>query len=174
MEKELKREIWKILKALFFIIFSIVIILPYMVQITTYLHERAHMSVLTKYGVSNYYSANLLMTIPNFFNPNAESLGVTQFNFDQYQKLDKFQRAELHVSGIVSDLRVLFLISIYLALVNVYVIYKIYVKKEVNLGWVLAINWLLFMWLLALIQITIANITYPNGDTYQLIKFLRV
>jgi hypothetical protein len=174
MEKELKKEVWKILKVLIFITFSIVVILPYLVQVTTYLHEKAHMNILTKYGVSNYYYADLQNTIPNFFNSNAEALGVTKFNFEQYQKLDKFQRVELHVSGIVSDLRTLFLISVYLSFVNVYVIYKVKIKKESNLSWVLAVNWILFMWLLALLQITIANITYPTGDVYQLIKFLRI
>jgi len=52
--------------------------------------------------------------------------------------------------------------------------YKIKVKKEINLARVLGINWILFMWLLALIQITVSNITYSSGDIYQLIRFLRV
>ena len=36
----------------------------------------------------------------------------------------------------------------------------------------LGINWILFMWLLALIQITIANIGIQGGDIWQLVKYV--
>ena len=69
-----------------------------------------------------------------------------------YYKLDKYKRTEINIAGIVSDLRFLFLIAIYLSFVNVYLFYKIRVKQEINIAWVLGVNWILFMWLLALIH----------------------
>lgn len=174
MKEETKKEVWKVCKVVFFLFISIVFILPYLVQVSTYLHEKAHMRNLNKYDVKNGYEANLLSTIPSFFNPKNEALGVTRFNFAEYLKLDKYQRTDVHVAGIVSDLRLLFLVGIYLAAVNIYIFYKIKIKKEHNFIWVLAINWVLFMWLLALIQITIANITYSSGDVYQLVRFLKI
>ena len=103
-----------------------------------------------------------------------DKLGVTRFDLQAYKKLNKYQRTEINIAGIISDLRFLFLIGLYLALVNVYTYYKIRFQRKYNLGWILAINWILFMWLLALIQITVANITYASGDVYQLINFLRI
>ena len=88
--------------------------------------------------------------------------------------MNKIQRTEINIAGIVSDLRFLFLIGVYLSFINVYLFYKIKIKGDYNLTWVLAVDWILFMWLLALIQITIANITYSSGDVYNLVNFLSV
>ena len=44
--------------------------------------------------------------------------------------------------------------------------------EEVRIGQ--AINWILFMWLLALVQISVSNITYSIGDVYMLVKNLNV
>ena len=90
------------------------------------------------------------------------------------QDLDKFQRTQVNIAGIVSDLRFLFLIGIYLSFVNMYTFYKIRLKGDYDLTWILAVNWILFMWLLALIQITVSNITFSSGDIYQLARFLHV
>jgi len=178
MKKEVsgnwKKEFWKIFNIAGFLFITIFFILPYLVQVSTYFHEKGHQKFLDKYGVKNSYSFNLLETIPNFYNPNVNKLGVTRFDISAYKKLDKFQRTEVNIAGIVSDLRFLFLIGIFLSFVNVYIFYKIRFKKDYNLIWVLAINWILFMWLLALIQITVSNIIYPSGDVYMLVKFLRV
>jgi hypothetical protein len=144
------------------------------VQISTYFHEKGHQEALTKYNVKNSYHMNLLETIPVFWNPHTKKLGVTKFDLDAYFTLSKEQRAEINLAGIISDLRFLFLIGVYLALVNVYAFYKIQHRREYDLTWILATNWILFMWLIALIQITVANISYAQGDVYQLIKFLKV
>ncbi len=143
-------NVWKIFTVASFLFVTIFFILPYLVQTSTYFHERGHQKVLSKYGIENSYKINLLDTIHNFYNPNVKKLGVTKFDLQAYKKLDKFKRTEINIAGIVSDLRFLFLIAIYLAGINVYLFYKIRVKKEVNLAWVLGINWILFMWLLAL------------------------
>ena len=174
MDEVLKREIWKVFNVAAFLFITIFFVLPYLIQISTFFHERGHQKALEKYGVKSYYELNLLETIPNFFNPKVDKLGVTRFSLSEYKKLDKFHRTEVNIAGIVSDLRFLFLIGVYLSLVNVYVYYKVKIKKNYNLAWVLAINWILFMWLLALIQITVSNITYPSGDVYQLVRFLKV
>jgi hypothetical protein len=114
-----------------------------------------------------------LLTIPNFFNSNVDKLGVTKFSLEDYNKLDRFQKTEINIAGIVSDLRFLLLIGIYLAFGNVFLFYKLkYSKKEFNSFWILAINWILFMWLLALIQITVSNITLYSGDIFQLVKMI--
>ena len=147
-------------------------ILPYLVQISTYFHEKGHQSVLDKYDVDNSYRINLLTTIHNFYNPNVKKLGVTKFDTDVYNKLGKFPKAEIHIAGVLSDLRFLFLISIYLVFVNIYMFYKIRVRKEYDLVWVLAVNWVLFMWLLALVQITTSNLTFRSGDFMSLVKVL--
>jgi len=169
-----KKEVWKVFKVAMFLLVTILFVLPYLVQISTIFHERAHIKSFNKYGVRNYYYVNLLETIPNFYNPKTTKLGVTKFDFNAYKELEKYQRTEIHIAGLVSDLRILFLIGIYLSFVNVYIFYKLKFKKEVNLTWMLAINWILFMWLLALMQITIANITFGSGDIYQLVRFLRI
>ena len=174
MDENVKKEIWKIFSVGAFLFITIFFILPYLVQTSTYFHERGHQKALAKYGVPSSYKINLLNTIPNFFNPNVNKLGVTRFSLSEYKKLGKYQRTDINVAGIISDLRFLFLIGIYLALVNLYIFYKIRYRKQYNLMWVLAVNWILFMWLLALVQITVSNITYSSGDVYQLIKFLRV
>lgn len=172
MEEEVKKEIWKIFSVASFLFITIFFILPYLVQISTFFHERAHQKVLDKYNIENSYRVNLLETIHNFYNPNVQKLGVTRFDLDAYNKLDKYKKTDINIAGIVSDLRFLFLIGIYLSFVNIYLFYKIRFKKEYNVKWVLAIDWVLFMWLLALIQITVANITYSSGDVYQLVRFI--
>jgi hypothetical protein len=175
LEKKIMNEnLWKIFVIAAFLFITIFFVLPYLIQTSTYFHEKGHQKALTSYGVENNYQMNLLETIPNFFNPRVQKLGVTRFSLENYKKLDKNQRANVNVAGIVSDLRFLFLIGIYLSLVNVYLFYKIRFKREYDLKWVLAIDWILFMWLLALIQITVLNITSPSGDVYQLIRFLSV
>jgi len=174
MDKKIKEEIWKIFCVASFLFITIFFILPYLIQISTFFHERAHQKALDKYDIENVYSFNLLETIPNFFNPQVQKLGVTRFDLDKYLGLGKYERTEINIAGIVSDLRFLFLIAIYLSFVNVYLYYKIRVKKEINFAWVLGVNWILFMWLLALIQITVSNITYLNGDVYQIVRFLQV
>jgi len=75
---------------------------------------------------------------------------------------------------VVSDLRLLILVGVYLACVNVYLFYKVRIKKEYNFLLVLAVNWVLFIWLIVLIQVTVANITYSAGDVYQLVRFLKI
>jgi len=174
MDEQIKKEVWKVFCVASFLFITIFFILPYLVQVSTFFHERGHQKVLDKYGVENTYRMNLLETIPNFFNPKVQKLGVTRFDLNEYKKLDKYQRTEVNIAGILSDLRFLFLIAIYLTFVNIYLFYRIRVKKEINLAWILGINWILFMWLLALIQITVSNITYSSGDVYQLIRFLKV
>jgi len=174
MDKQTKKEVWKIFMIASFLFITIFFILPYLVQISTFFHEKGHQNVLDRYGIKNTYQMNLLETIPNFFNPQVQKLGVTRFDLGAYKKLDKYERTRVNIAGIVSDLRFLFLIGIYLTLVNIYVFYRIYFKKQYSLKWILAIDWVLFMWLLALIQITVSNITYSSGDIFQLVRFLRV
>jgi hypothetical protein len=167
-------EVWKVFCVASFLFITIFFILPYLVQISTYFHERGHQKMLDAYGIENSYQLNLLETIPNFFNPKVQKLGVTRFDLERYKKLDKNARTEINIAGIVSDLRFLFLIGIYLSFANIYVFYKIRFRKNYNLTWVLAMNWILFMWLVALIQITVSNITFSSGDVFSLVKFLRV
>lgn len=169
-----KKEAWKIIKVALFLLITIFLVLPYLIQISTFFHERGHQKILSKYDVKNSYHLDLLRTIPNFFNPKEGKLGVTKFDLEAYKQLDKYKRTEVNIAGIISDLRFLFLIGFYLALVNVYLFYKIKFKKQFNLNWLLAVNWILFMWLLALVQITVANITYISGDVHQLVRFLRI
>jgi len=169
-----KKEAWKVLKVALFLIITIFLVLPYLIQISTFFHERGHQKVLTKYGIKNSYQLNLLSTVPNFFNPKQNKLGVTKFDLAAYKNLNKYKRTEINIAGIISDLRFLFLIGVYLAIINIYTYYKVRFKKQYNLTWILAINWILFMWLLALVQITVANITYASGDVYQLIRFLNI
>ena len=165
---------WEVFSVAAFLFVTIFFILPYLVQISTFFHERGHQNVLSENNIENTYQMNLLETIPNFYNPRVDKLGVTRFNLADYKNLDKIKRTNINIAGIVSDLRFLFLIGIYLSLVNIYLFYKIRFKKEYNLKWVLAVDWILFMWLLALIQITVSNITYASGDVFQLVRFLRV
>lgn len=172
MEEELKKEVWKVFTVASFLFITIFFILPYLIQISTYFHERGHQQALGKYGIESSYSFNLLETIPNFFNPNIKKLGITRFNLDKYRTLEKFQKTEINIAGIVSDLRFLFLIGIYLSLANVYIFYKVRFRKEYDLTFVLAVNWILFMWFLALVQITVSNITYTSGDIFQLARYL--
>ncbi len=170
MDEVLKKELLKVFHVASFLFITIFFILPYLVQTSTYFHERGHQKILDKYGVKNSYDINLLDTIPNFLNPNVDKLGVTRFDLGEYSKLNKYEKAEVNLAGIVSDLRFLFLIGIYLSFVNVYILYKVKIKKDYDLTWVFAVNWVLFMWLLALIQISVSNLTYEVGDFYQLVK----
>ena len=175
----LKKEIfgeqtWKVFSVASFLFITIFFVLPYLVQISTYFHEKGHQGMLDKHGIENSYSFSLLDTIPNFYSPRVSKLGVTRFNLNDYKALNQYQKTEVNIAGVISDLRFLFLIGAYLVCTNIYLFYKIRYKKEYDLTWILGMNWILFMWLLALIQITVANITYPSGDFYQLIKFVSV
>jgi hypothetical protein len=172
MDKKIKQEFFKVFYTASFLFITIFFVLPYLVQISTYFHEKAHQSALAKFGIESEYNINLLETIPNFLNPGVTKLGVTRFDIDQYEKLDKYSRTEINIAGIVSDLRFLFLIAVYLSMVNIYTFYKVKFKQDYDLTWILAINWILFMWLLALVQITVSNITYSSGDIFQLVRYL--
>jgi hypothetical protein len=170
MDEFLKKEIWKVFSVASFLFVTIFFILPYLIQISTYFHEKGHQDALSKYGIESSYEVNLLETIPNFYNPNVNKLGVTKFDLGEYNKLDKMKRAEINLAGIISDLRFLFLIGIYLAITNVYIFYKVTFKEDYDLSWTLGINWILFMWLLSLVQITLSNLTFQSGDFWQLIR----
>ncbi|MDP2925916.1 MAG: hypothetical protein Q8N99_06095 [Nanoarchaeota archaeon] len=174
MDEGLKKDIWKVFSVASFLFITIFFILPYLIQISTYFHEKSHQNALEKYGVNSYYEVNLLETIPNFFNPTVNKLGVTKFSLEEYNKLDKMKRADINLAGIISDLRFLFLIGIYLAMANVYIFYKVRFKEDYDLSWSLGTNWILFMWLLALVQITVSNLTFQLGDFWQLIKGLGI
>ena len=112
MDAEIKKEVWKVFSVASFLFITIFFILPYLIQVSTYFHEKGHQRALAKYGVDSSYSLNLLETIPNFFNPQVTKLGVTRFSLSEYKQLNKYQRTDVNVAGIVSDLRFLFLISI--------------------------------------------------------------
>jgi hypothetical protein len=172
MREEVKKDVLTVVYSALFLAISIGFILPYMVQFSTYMHERAHYTVLKSYGVDATISLDLLGTIPNFFNPKTEQLGVTRFSLEQYRQLDKFQRTKVNTAGIVSDLVVLSFAALYLALTNVYFFYKVKFTKDYDFVWILAVNWLLIMWVIALMQITIANITHEAGDVYMLVRYL--
>lgn len=172
MNKKFKKEFMKIFYFASFLFITIFFILPYLVQISTYFHEKSHQEILDKYNIENSYNLDLLSTIHNFYNPNVKKLGVTKFDINVYSKLDKYQKAEINIAGVISDLKFLFLISIYLTFVNVYMFYKIKIKKNYDLIWVLAVNWILFMWLIALVQITISNLTFSSGDFMGLVRVL--
>lgn len=174
MDESLKKEVWKIFGVASFLFITIFFVLPYLVQVSTYFHEKAHLNKLNEYGVKAEYDVDWLSAIPNFFNPNVDKLGVTRFNLNDYKALNKNARTEINIAGILSDLRFLFLIGVYLTFANIFMFYKLKIQKEIDVRWVLGINWILFMWLLALIQITIANISYHVGDIFQLVNFLRV
>ena len=170
MKQEVKKQAWLVFHVAAFLFITIFFILPYLIQTSTYFHEKGHQKVLSKYNIENSYSLNLLDTIPNFFNPKVAKLGVTKFDLNAYKKLSDYQKTEINIAGIVSDLRFLFLIGIYLSFIDIFLVYKIKIKKEYDLTWILATNWILFIWLLALIQITVSNITFRSGDIYQLIS----
>ncbi|OGJ16865.1 hypothetical protein A3K73_08950 [Candidatus Pacearchaeota archaeon RBG_13_36_9] len=174
MREEVKKDVLTVVYSALFLLFSIVVVLPYMVQFSTYMHERAHYTILKSYGVDAAISIDLLGTIPDFFNPKTEKLGVTRFSLDQYRQLDKVQRTKVNTAGIVSDLVVLSFAALYLALTNVYFFYKVRFTRDYDFVWILAVNWLLIMWVIALMQITIANITHEAGDVYMLVKYLAV
>jgi hypothetical protein len=170
MDSEFKKGFWRVFYAASFLFITIFFILPYLVQVSTYFHENSHLKVLAEFGIKSEYNVNFLETIPDFFNPRVTKLGVTKFDFSAYEKLDSYDKARVNIAGIISDLRFLFLIGIYLAMVNVYTFYKIKIKNDYNLTKILAVNWILFMWLLALIQITVSNLSFDSGDFYQLVK----
>jgi hypothetical protein len=165
-----KKDVLTVLYTVIFLFVSIFLILPYMVYFSTYMHERAHYKMLTVYGIDAGISIDILHVIPNFFSTKTEKLGVTTFNLEEYKTLDAEQRTDVNVAGIVSDLWVLFFIAFYLGLTNVYFFYKIRFTKNVDLAWILAVNWLLIMWLIALMQITIANVTHSSGDISMLVR----
>jgi hypothetical protein len=167
---ELHVDFMKVFYVASFLFITIFFILPYLVQVSTFFHEKGHQSALDKYGVENDYRFNLLETIPAFFNPKVAKLGVTTFDIEGYDKLGQYQKAQINLAGIISDLRFLFLIGAYFAAFNVFTYYMIRKNREDNLVWFLGLNWVLFMWLLALIQITVANITHSQGDVYHLIR----
>jgi len=174
MRNEVRKDVLTVIYTIIFLFVSIVIVLPYMVQFSTYMHERAHYKALISYGLYAEIDIGFLTTIPDFFNPSTEKLGVTRFSLEQYKTLDKYQRAAVNTAGIVSDMVVLSFLGLYLALTNIYFFYKVKFAKDYDFVWILAVNWILIMWLIALMQITIANVTHEAGDISMLVKYLTV
>lgn len=174
MREEVKKDVLTVVYTVIFLFVSIIVILPYMVQFSTYMHERGHYKTLVSYGLYAEIHLDVVNTIPDFFNPRNDKLGVTRFSLEEYKKLDKYQRTKVNIAGIVSDLIVLSFIGLYLALTNVYFFYKVKFSRHFDLVWILAVNWLLIMWLIALMQITIANMTHEAGDIYMLIRYLSI
>jgi hypothetical protein len=172
LNEEVAKDVLTVFYTVLFLFVSIFIILPYMVYLSTYMHERAHYESLVSYGMDPVIEINVLTVIPNFFSTSNEKLGVTKFNLEDYKRLDKYQRTDVNVAGIASDMWVMFFIGLYLGLTNVYFFYKVRFTQNVNLVWILAVNWLLLMWLIALAQITIANITQQAGDIYMLVRYI--
>jgi len=172
MRDEVRKDVLTVVYTIIFLFVSIFIVLPYMVQFSTYMHERAHYKALTSYGLYAEIDLDVISTIPNFFNPKTEKLGVTRFSLEQYKTLDKYQRAVVNTAGIVSDMVILTFLGLYLALTNIYFFYKVRFAKDYDFVWILAVNWLLIMWLIALMQITIANVTHEAGDIHMLVRYL--
>ena len=79
MKKWFKSEGYKVFYVASFLFITIFFILPYLVQISTYFHEKGHQSVLDKYDVDNSYRINLLTTIHNFYNHNVNFLILLNF-----------------------------------------------------------------------------------------------
>ena len=88
MKDEVKQDIFRIFYVASFLFITIFFILPYLVQVSTFFHERGHQKALDRYDVENAYYFNLLETIPNFFNPKVTKLGVTRFDLDAYEALN--------------------------------------------------------------------------------------
>jgi len=174
MNEKVKKDILTVVYSALFLAVSIFIVLPYMIQFSTYMHERAQYIILKSYGIDATVSLDLISTIPDFFNPKTEKLGKAHFNLEQYLQLDKFQRTKVNTAGIVSDMVILSFAGLYLALTNVYFFYKVKFAKSYDFVWILAVNWLLVMWVIALLQIAIANITHEGGDIYMLVNYLKV
>ena len=61
----MKKEVWKVFSVASFLFVTIFFILPYLVQISTYFHEKGHQKMLTKYGVENSYQLNLKAINPS-------------------------------------------------------------------------------------------------------------
>src|SRR3989338_6773318 len=102
MDEELKKEVWRVFTVASFLFITIFFILPYLVQVSTYFHEKGHQNVLTRYGIENSYQVDLIFVVTNFFNPRVGKLGVTRFNLDAYMKLDKHKKTEVNMGGIIS------------------------------------------------------------------------
>ena len=54
----MKKEIWKIFSVAAFLFVTIFFILPYLVQVSTYFHEKAHQKSLDKYNIENLEDLN--------------------------------------------------------------------------------------------------------------------
>jgi hypothetical protein len=173
MKKEVKERIFRVLFVALFLTVSIVVVLPYLVQISVYFHERAHLDALTNYHVDASCKASYVSTIYNFYFGDTGELGSVSFDQDQYNKLGKYQKTEIHLAGMVSDVQFLIFIVIFICLTNLFAFYRIKNNKKINLGWILAINWFLFIWFLALVKMIILNLTDFSGDFFQLIQNLR-
>jgi len=173
MKKEVKEREVIILKVALFLFISIAIVLPYLVQFSVYFHERGHLVTFGKYHVNASYEADYTFTIYNFYFGDVGELGRVDYNPEQYARLGKYQKAEINIMGIVSDIEFLILIVIFICLANIFAFYMIKNNKKINLNWILAINWILFIWFLALIKIIVLNLTDFSGDFFQLIQYLK-
>ena len=52
-------EAWKVFSVASFLFITIFFILPYLVQISTYFHEKGHQKIFDKYGIENLWIYNL-------------------------------------------------------------------------------------------------------------------
>jgi len=173
MKKEAKKNLIKILKVAAFLALSIIIVLPYLIQFSVYFHEKAHLDVFERYSVNAVYKADFKTTIYNFYFGDVGNLGHVDYDETQYNRLGKYQKAEINLAGLISDIEFLIIIVILICLVNISAFWRIANNKKVNLSLILALNWLLFIWFLALIKIIILNLVDFSGDLFQLIKYLK-
>lgn len=179
MEKEAEQSgisnFRKILYAVIFFSLTIIFILPYLIQISIYFHEKAHHDTLSNLGIKSSLEVDWTRTILNFYSKigKAESLGVTKFNFNDIKALNPIQIKEFYTAGIISDLKFLLLLSIYLIFINLFVLFKKPGERKNNyITLILMIDWIIFMWILVLVSLTLSNISYSNGDLSALTRLL--
>ena len=174
---ENRKRIKRVIYVAAFLFLSIFYILPYLTYTSIYFHEKAHKDVLESYGIKAEHKPDWIWVIPNFysrvFGIEKSELAITTFNLNEVKKLNPVQIKEIYTAGIISDLRFMLLLSVYLIFINLFLLFKkpkAQFDKYVLL--ILVIDWIIFMWILVLVSSTISNLSYTEGDIGKLVSLL--
>lgn len=159
---------------------SVFLILPYLSLISTWSHEQAHITVLSKYSIEAFYKPDFLGQIPNFYRPLLMGnipYGTTFVSTEKYSELNNSAKTEVNMAGTGSDLKFLYGIIYLLFFINLIPLLMELLKEKINVKnkvpLLTVIYWIAFLmiaWAFTIINNIQSNLFLPNADLSNLLS----
>ncbi len=176
-----KKIIKKRIKELVIALTLFIVTFPFIFYIETYFHETAHLKKFREYNISAEYvpEINPIKIILNFYSGgfSIKPFAKTTFNVTQMLQLNKWQKKEICMAGIYSDLFIAFIVLIIILAYSFSMLVKIFNKDEKSLEFIrkhsvffIYINLVMFSMLSMTIYSIILNLSDPISDMVMLIS----